>query len=722
MSRKKRKQTRYLFEEVLNVLKKDTNKALNYKQISAELEITEEIDRLKVLEVLEELVLKKEVIETTRGKYQAKSANQYITGTVDMTSSGAAYIQTDEEGNDIYIPSKFTKNALHKDLVKVYLFPNNKGKKPEGEIVEVLKRNKTEFIGTIQISPQFAFVICDNNKVHVDFFIPGNKINGAKNGHKVIIQLLDWEKGEKNPSAEVTRVLGLPGLHKTEMHAIIAEYGLPESFPVAVEEETKAIKDEITKKEIASRRDFRKITTFTIDPVDAKDFDDALSIEKLANGHWEVGVHIADVTHYVKEGTQLENEAIQRATSVYLVDRVIPMLPEKLSNEVCSLRPKEEKLCFSAVFELDEESNIYNEWYGKTVIFSDRRFAYEEVQDILEGAEGDYKSELHLLDSMAKKLRAKRSANGSVFFDRAEVKFKLDEFGNPLGVFFKTQKDANKLIEDFMLLANRKVAELIGGKPKGDGKSDEASNKNKKKDKAGEHLCVYRIHDTPGEDKLNELTSFVGKFGYKMNMQNRSAVTSSINKLLKDVHGKKEANMIELLTIRSMPKAIYTTENIGHYGLGFDFYTHFTSPIRRYPDMMVHRLLEAHLAKTNKYTKNDLEKKCKHSSEQEKVAAEAERASIKFKQVEYMSEFIGEKFDGVISGVTEWGIYVEINDNKCEGMIRMANRLDDRYEFDESNYRYVAKHSGKVYALGDNVRVVVKRADLTRKQLDYDFA
>jgi ribonuclease R len=722
MSRKKRKQTRYLFEEVLNVLKKDTDKALNYKQISAELEITEEIDRLKVLEVLEELVLKKEVIETTRGKYQAKSTNQYITGTVDMTSSGAAYIQTDEEGNDIYIPSKFTKNALHKDLVKVYLFPNNKSKKPEGEIVEVLKRNKTEFIGTIQISPQFAFVICDNNKVHVDFFIPGNKINGAKNGHKVIIQLLDWEKGEKNPSAEVTRVLGLPGLHKTEMHAIIAEYGLPESFPVTVEEETKAIKDEITKKEIASRRDFRKITTFTIDPVDAKDFDDALSIEKLTNGHWEVGVHIADVTHFVKEGTQLENEAIQRATSVYLVDRVIPMLPEKLSNEVCSLRPKEEKLCFSAVFELDEESNIYNEWYGKTIIYSDRRFSYEEVQEILEGAEGDYKDELHLLDGMAKKLRAKRSANGSVFFDRAEVKFKLDEFGNPLGVFFKTQKDANKLIEDFMLLANRKVAELIGGKPKGDNKSDEASNKNKKKDKAGEHLCVYRIHDTPGEDKLNELTSFVGKFGYKMNMQNRSAVTSSINKLLKDVHGKKEANMIELLTIRSMPKAIYTTENIGHYGLGFDFYTHFTSPIRRYPDMMVHRLLEAHLAKTNKYTKSDLEKKCKHSSEQEKIAAEAERASIKFKQVEYMSEFVGEKFDGVISGVTEWGIYVEINDNKCEGMIRMANRLDDRYEFDETNYRYVAKRSGKVYTLGDTVRIVVKRADLTRKQLDYDFA
>jgi ribonuclease R len=722
MSRKKRKKTSYLFEHVLNVLKKDTNKSLNYKQVSAELEITEETDRLQVLEILENLVLKKQIIETSRGKYQAKSTQQYITGTVDMTSSGSAYIQTDEEGDDIYIPSKFTKNALHKDLVKVYLFPSTKGKKREGEIIEVLQRNKTEFIGAIQISPQFAFVICDNNKVHVDFFIPGNKINGAKNGQKVIIQLLDWEKGEKNPSAEVTRILGMPGMHKTEMHAIMAEYGLPEGFPEIVEKEAQDIKDKITKKEIDARRDFRKITTFTIDPVDAKDFDDALSIEQLKNGHWEVGVHIADVTHYVRAGSQLENEAINRATSVYLVDRVIPMLPEKLSNEVCSLRPKEEKLCFSAVFELDEESNIYNEWYGKTVIYSDRRFSYEEVQEILEGAEGDYKAELHLLDSMAKKLRAKRSANGSVFFDRAEVKFKLDEFGNPLGVFFKTQKDANKLIEDFMLLANRKVAELVGGKPKSENKTAEVSTKNKKKDKAGENLCVYRIHDTPGEDKLNELTSFVGKFGYKMNMQNRSSVTSSINKLLKDVHGKKEANMIELLTIRSMPKAIYTTENIGHYGLGFDFYTHFTSPIRRYPDMMVHRLLEAHLAKENKYTKNDLEKKCKHSSEQEKIAAEAERASVKFKQVEYMSEFIGEKFDGVISGVTEWGIYVEINDNKCEGMIRMSNRLDDRYEFDETNYRYVAKRSGKVYTLGDTVRIVVKRADLTRKQLDYDFA
>ncbi len=719
MSRKKKNKTNYLFEEVLNVLKKANNQSLNYKQVSAELDIIEDFNRLQVLAILEELAEKKHVIETSRGKFQAKSANQYITGTVDMTATGAAYIQVDEEEQDIYVPSKFTKNALNKDLVKVYLFPTGKSKKQEGEVVEVLQRHKTEFIGTIQISPQFAFVICDSNKIHVDFFIPGNKINGAKNGQKVIVKLLDWEKGEKNPSAEVTRILGMPGMHKTEMHAIIAEYGLPEMFPSSVEAEANAIEDKIGKKEIDNRRDFRKITTFTIDPVDAKDFDDALSIEKLKNGHWEVGVHIADVTHYIKPGSELEKEAINRATSVYLVDRVIPMLPEKLSNEVCSLRPHEEKLCFSAVFELDEESNIYNEWYGKTVIYSDRRFAYEEVQEILEGADGDYKEELHLLDSMAKKLRAKRSANGSVFFDRAEVKFKLDEFGNPLGVFFKTQKDANKLIEDFMLLANRKVAELVGGKPKS---TTSEGDQNKKKTKAGEHLCVYRVHDTPGEDKLNELNGFVSKFGYKMNLQNRNTVTASINKLLKDVNGKKEANMIELLTIRSMPKAIYTTDNIGHYGLGFDFYTHFTSPIRRYPDMMVHRLLEAHLAKNTSFTKNDLEKKCKHSSEQEKTAAEAERASIKFKQVEYMSEFVGEKFDGVISGVTEWGIYVELNENKCEGMIRMANRLDDRYEFDETNYRYVAKRSGKVYSLGDNVRIIVKRADLIRKQLDYDFA
>jgi ribonuclease R len=702
--------------------RKKRKKVNYYKQISSELAITEDFNRLQVLEILETLAERKEVIETSRGKFQVKSKEQYVTGTVDMTSSGAAYIQVQDapEGNDIYIASKFTKNALHGDLVKVYIFPSNKGKKLEGEIIDVLQRHKTEFIGTIQISPQFAFVICDSNKIHTDFFVPGSKMNGAKNGQKVIVKLLSWEKDEKNPSAEVTRVLGLPGMHKTEMHAIIAEYGLPEAFPVEVEAEANAIKDKISKKEIEDRRDFRKITTFTIDPVDAKDFDDALSIEKLKNGHWEVGVHIADVTHYVRSGSQLEAEAINRATSVYLVDRVIPMLPEKLSNEVCSLRPKEEKLCFSAVFEMDEESNIYNEWFGKTVIYSDRRFAYEEVQEILEGADGDFKEELVLLDSMAKKLRAKRSQQGSVFFDRAEVKFKLDEFGNPLGVFFKTQKDANKLIEDFMLLANRKVAELVGGKPKGDVTSD--NNKNKKKEKAGEHLCVYRIHDTPGEDKLNELNGFVSKFGYKMNLQNKSTVTSSINKLLKDVHGKKEANMIELLTIRSMPKAIYTTENIGHYGLGFDYYTHFTSPIRRYPDMMVHRLLEAHLAKENKFTKNDLEKKCKHSSEQEKIAAEAERASIKFKQVEYMSEFVGEKYEGVISGVTEWGIYVEINDNKCEGMIRMSNRMDDRYEFDENNYRYVAKRSGKVYSLGDTVRIVVKRADLIRKQLDYDFA
>jgi ribonuclease R len=718
MSRKKKRKNRYLFEEILSVLDKNSGKALNYKQVSAELEISDESERLKVLEILEDLVQQKHVLYIERGKYQSKSKEQYITGVVDMTASGAAYILRDDVDEDVYVPAKFTKNALHGDLVKVYIFPNQKNKKPEGEVIDVLQRHKTEYIGTVQISPQFAFVICDNNKIHVDFFIPSSKINGAKNGQKVIVRFLSWDKDEKNPIGEISRILGLPGLHKTEMHAIIAEYGLPESFPEAVENETKKIQEKISAKEISNRRDFRDILTFTIDPVDAKDFDDALSIEKLENGHWEIGVHIADVTHYVKPGTELETEALNRATSVYLVDRVIPMLPEKLSNEVCSLRPHEEKLCFSAVFELDENAEIYNEWYGKTIIYSDRRFSYEEVQEILEGKKGDHENELHLLDQMAKKLRAKRSAQGSVFFDRSEVKFKLDEFGSPLGVYFKTQKDANKLIEDFMLLANRKVAELIG-KPK---KENTKNNHTKKKEKGSENLCVYRIHDTPGNDKLTELTQFVSKFGYKMNLQTKSSVTSSINKLLADVHGKKEANMIELLTIRSMPKAIYTTENIGHYGLGFDYYTHFTSPIRRYPDMMVHRLLEAHLNHEHLFSKNDLEKKCKHSSDKEKTAAEAERASIKFKQVEYMSEFVGEKFDGVISGVTEWGIYVEINDNKCEGMIRMSNRNDDRYEFDEANFRYLAKRSGKVYALGDTVRIVVKRADLTRKQLDYDFA
>jgi len=599
--------------------------------------------------------------------------------------------------------------------VKIVLNSNHRGKRKEGEVVEVLQRSRTQFVGTLKLSQKFAFVIPDSHKIHVDFFVNLTKIKDAKEGQKVQVKLLEWKQGEQNPNGEVIEVFGFPGEHNTEIHAIMAEYGLPESFSDEVEYYARKLDLEINEKEIKKRRDFRDITTFTIDPYDAKDFDDALSLKKLDNGNWEVGVHIADVTHYLKPGTVLDKEAVNRATSVYLVDRVIPMLPEVLSNFVCSLRPNEEKYTFSAVFEMTDKAEIIGQWFGKTIINSDRRFTYEEVQEIIEGAEGEYKEDIMVLDRLAKILRAERTAKGSIFFDKAEVKFKLDDEGKPLGVFFKTQKDAHKLIEDFMLLANRKVAEFLG-KPK-DGENNNASkNKNDQK-----NLCVYRIHDAPNDEKLATLSGFVAKFGYKMNLGSKQKSVDSINKLLTDVKNKKEQSIIELLAIRSMPKAIYTTDNAGHYGLGFEYYTHFTSPIRRYPDVLIHRLLEARLNKENYSNQKELENLCKHSSEMERMAAEAERASIKFKQVEFMKDKIGEEFAGVVSGVTEWGIYVEIVENKCEGMVRARDMKGDSYYFDEENYRYVGKNSGKIYALGDTVNIIIKNADLVKKQLEYAF-
>jgi ribonuclease R len=693
----------YFFEEILKILSSNPNKALNYKQIAAELQVTDHSQRLLINTILTELKKTQTVSEIERGKFKIKSLETYITGRVDMTSSGMAYIISEETPEDTLINPKKTLNALHGDVVKVKLYPKTRGKQ-EGEIVEVLKRAKTEFVGTLQVSQKFAFLVPSSNKVHVDIYIPLEKLNGAKDGQKAIAKIIEWPKNGVNPIGEIKDVLGNVGENNTEMHAILAEFGLPYEFPKDVERAADLIPVKITAEEIAKRRDFRDITTFTIDPVDAKDFDDALSIQKLKNGNWEIGVHIADVSHYVKPGSMIDKEGASRATSVYLVDRVVPMLPEILSNNVCSLRPNEEKLCFAAVFEMNDDAEVLKEWFGRTVINSNRRFTYEEAQQVLETKTGDFKDELLTLDKLAKTLRANRFKKGSIAFEKMEVKFHLDEAGNPTGVYFKIAKDANQLIEDFMLLANRKVAEFVGGQ---------------KNSKGNKRAFVYRVHDKPDPDKLASFAEFVGKFGYKFNVKNEKQVATALNTLLKEVSEKKEAGTIEILAIRTMAKAIYTTKNIGHYGLGFEYYTHFTSPIRRYPDVMVHRLLQHYLDGGKSPNVEELEEQCKHSSDMEKLAADAERASIKYKQVQFLQDKIGQEFDGMISGVTEWGIFVELIENHCEGMVRLRDLQDDAYYFDEDNYCLRGRKYNKVLTLGDKVRIEIKRADLVKKQLDF---
>ncbi|MDF2437887.1 MAG: ribonuclease [Bacteroidota bacterium] len=710
-SKKQGKKKSHFFEEILNVLSKSPSKSLNYKQIAAELNVTDHSQRLLINSILDELEANDAVSQVERGKFRIKTTEHYLSGKVDMTASGTAYIISEESEDDVMVMPRKTLNALHGDMVRVLLYPKRKGKQ-EGEIVEIIERAKTDFVGTIQLSPKFAFLVPSNNKMHVDIYIPLEKLNGAKDGQKAIAKIIEWPKGGVNPIGEILEVLGDVGDNDTEMHAILAEYGLPYHFPKDVERAADLIPIEITKEEIAKRRDFRDITTFTIDPHDAKDFDDALSIQKLKNGNWEIGVHIADVSHYVKPGSMIDKEAISRATSVYLVDRVVPMLPEILSNNVCSLRPNEEKLCFSAVFEITDEAEVVQEWFGRTVINSDKRFTYEEAQQVIETKEGELKDEILTLDRLAKILRANRFKKGSIAFEKMEVKFHLDEAGNPTGVYFKIAKDANQLIEDFMLLANRKVAEFIG-------------NQNSKKEttqalrERGQRSFVYRVHDKPNPDKLQSFAEFVGKFGYKLNIKTEKAVADSMNNLLKEVNEKKEAGVIELLAIRTMAKAIYTTKNIGHYGLGFEYYTHFTSPIRRYPDVMVHRLLQHYLDGGKSVNIEELEEDCKHSSDMEKLAADAERSSIKYKQVQFLKDKIGQEYDGKISGVTEWGIFVEIIENHCEGMIRTRDLSDDQYFFDEDNYCMRGKKYGKTLTLGDEVRIEVKRADLVKKQLDF---
>jgi ribonuclease R len=541
--------------------------------------------------------------------------------------------------------------------------------------------------------------------MHQDFFVYPENINNARNGDKVIIEVTSWAEHDRKPEAKVVDVLGKAGENEAEIHSIMAEFGLPFKFPEHVERESEAIDEGITKKEIKKRRDFRDITTFTIDPLDAKDFDDALSFKKLDNGNYEIGVHIADVTHYVDLKSELEKEAYDRATSVYLVDRTIPMLPERLSNGLCSLRPNEDKLTFSAVFEMDDKGKIKSEWFGRTIIHSDRRFTYEEAQEVLESGKGDYAHELITLNTLAKKLRKERFNKGAVNFETTEVKFKLDEKGKPLAVIPKVRKDAHKLIEEFMLLANKQVATFVYNYKKGKEKN----------------TFVYRIHDFPDPDKVKDFSVFAKQFGHKMNVEEQS-ISRSLNDLMEKIEGKPEQNILEQLAIRTMAKAKYSTETKGHFGLAFDHYAHFTSPIRRYPDMMVHRLLQSYLDDSKPASKEDFEQKSLHSSEREKRAADAERASIKYKQVEFMASAENKVYEGLISGVTEWGLYVEIVETKCEGMIRLADLTDDFYEFDEKKYRIVGRKRKKIYTLGDRVKVRVKKTDIDKRLIDLVFA
>lgn len=699
---------------VKNILSEFANNpysSFNYKQLAKRLGVKDQAGKEQIAKLLSDLFSQKILVESKKGKFQISSKHistygkgkSYASGKVDMLSTGKAYVINNEGGDDIFIAAGNTKDALNGDKVKIFIFPKRSGRKLEGQILEVLERAKTKFVGTIEISKGFGFVVPDDSKIPVDFFISKDKMNGAKNGQKVVIELDLWPEHAKNPFGKVIQVLGDPGNHGVEIQSIVLDYNFDLTFADYIEKAAEKIPNEVSASEIAKRRDFRDVFTITIDPFDAKDFDDAISLRKIKNDLWEVGVHIADVSHYVTEGSVIDNEAYDRATSIYLVDRVIPMLPEHLSNLVCSLRPNEEKLTFSAVFEMDNECQIKSEWFGKTVINSNHRFTYEEVQSVIEGNDGIYKEEILQFHHLASKLRAERFKKGSINFESTEVKFKLDDESNPIGVYIKEQKEANKLVEDFMLLANKKVAEFIG-KPKGN-----------KKPKP----FVYRVHDEPSPEKLNTFAKFVNKLGYEMNISSRQNIVKSYNNLFKAVEGKGEKNMIETIAVRTMAKAIYSTENNGHYGLSFPFYTHFTSPIRRYPDLMVHRLLAFYLAGGSGTNVIDLEEKCKYCSIMERNAIEAERASVKYMQAVYMLDKVGQKFDGLISGVSKWGVYVELIGSKVEGMIRMKDMEDDFYFLDEDNYQVMGQKFGKKYKLGDKVRIKVKNIDVQKKQIDY---
>ena len=700
----KRMKKSEMSERLISLFHTKPNETFSLKQLSNSLNLTTHPLKMLCADIIAEMIEDDFLQEVEKGHYKLNDHGLIMTGIFQRKSNGKNSFIPDDGGETIFIAERNSAHAMNNDKVKIALFAKRKNRNPEGEVIEILERANDTFVGTLKVEKFYAFLLTENRTLANDIFIPKDKLKGGKNGDKAVVKIVEWPKEAKNPIGQVIDILGKAGENTTEMHAILAEFGLPYVYPKNVETAAEKIPAEISEADYAEREDFRNVTTFTIDPKDAKDFDDALSIRPIKPGLWEVGVHIADVTHYVKEGSVIDKEAEKRATSVYLVDRTIPMLPERLCNFICSLRPDEEKLAFSVIFDMNEKGEVKDSRIVHTVIKSDRRFTYEEAQKVIETGEGDYKEEILELNKLAQILRKQRLTAGAIDFDRVEVKFEIDETGKPLSVYFKESKEANKLIEEFMLLANRTVAEKIGKVPK---------NKKAK-------VFPYRIHDLPDPDKLENLNWFINRFGYKIRTSGtKTEVSKSINRLLDDIKNKKEQNLVETVSLRAMQKARYSTHNIGHYGLAFDYYTHFTSPIRRFPDMMVHRLLTRYLAGGRTAQETKYEELCDHSSEMEQIAANAERASVKYKQVEFMSERLGMEFDGVISGVTEWGLYVELNENKCEGMIPMRDLGDDYYDFDEKNYCLTGRRHHKKFSLGDPVTIKVARANLEKKQLDF---
>ena len=709
MSNKKQNKRQIVYNKISDIFRNNPTKSFNYRQISHAIGLNRKEDKNAVGDILLDMAEQKIIRQVSQGKFIANITAAYITGTIDRQSvAHKTYLVPDDGSESVFIAERSMNRALNGDKVKVMLYPLRRKKELEGEVVEIIERARERFVGIIDSKHGVTILKANNKQLPMNIIIPPDKTKGAKNGQKCIAAITYWGDKYENPIGEIVDILGDTGNNNTEMHAILAEYGLPYSYPQEIEKEANKIPETITEDEIKRRIDFRTTTTFTIDPRDAKDFDDALSIKDLGDGLWEVGVHIADVTHFVPEGGMIDQEAVKRATSVYLVDRTVPMLPEHLSNFICSLRPDEEKLTYSCIFTINDLAEVIDYKIARTVIKSDRRFTYEEAQEIIETGKGDFATEVLRLNDLAKKLREKRFASGAIAFERSEVRFEIDDTGKPVSVFFKESKDSNKLIEEFMLLANKYVAQHIG------------MPRNREKPKT----FVYRIHDVPNPEKLSNFATFIKKFGYKIKTDGKkTAVSSSINHLLDQIEGKKEQNMIETLAIRSMAKAAYSTKNIGHYGLAMKYYTHFTSPIRRYPDMMVHRLLTKYADKVPQQTidRTDYESLCKHSSDMEQLAAQAERASIKYKQIEFMADKIGKVYDGVISGISTWGIYVEINENKCEGMVYIRDLEDDVYVYDEKNYCIIGRRTQRKYQIGDDIRIKVVKADLIKKYLDFEI-